>query len=136
MSKPFKIFLLVALLALTGFLAWKFLLNASGPTTALQTQPEVEETPSSDSPDNSPEDNPTPQPFTEAVRTATSAAELTQTAQTTEEWSTVGVQWDNAMQLMMKVPEDHEQYAIAQDRIPTYQANRDYAFTNAGLLEP
>ena len=119
-------------------------MNTPGPSTALQPpRPEVKTPDSGDSasssvttPTSSPANNSTPQPFAEAVRNATSAAELTQTAQTPEEWSVVAIKWDDAMQLMMKVPEDHEQYAIAQDRIPTYQANRDYAFTNAGLLEP
>ena len=121
MSKPFKIFLVVALLAVAGLLAWKFLLPSSSETTASQpSQPAATDL----------------EPFAEAVRTATRAAEQTQTAQTTEEWATVAVQWDNAMQFMMKVPEEHEQYAIAQNRIPIYQDNRDYAFTNAGLLEP
>lgn len=135
MSRPFKIFLAIALLALAGFLAWRFLFNASNSPTARQA-PEVVETDSSIEVSDRPNPEPNPETFTEAVRVATSAAELTQTAQTLEEWAAVGVQWDDAMQLMMKVPEDHEQYEIAQDRIPTYQANRDYAFTNAELLEP
>lgn len=135
MSKPFKIFLAIASVILAGFLAWKFFLNASSPTTARQPQSDLE-APASENAGNSPTADPTLQSFAEAVRHAMSAAESTQTAQTPEEWAAIGVQWDNAMQLMMKVPEDHEQYAIAQDRIPTYQANRDYAFTNAGLLEP
>ncbi|MGD1904538.1 MAG: hypothetical protein ACFB0C_00930 [Leptolyngbyaceae cyanobacterium] len=129
MSKSFKIFLVAALLALTGFLAWKFLLSPSSePTvnTPAETTEETEpQTPTA-----------RPEPFGEAVRTATMAAELTQTATTPEEWSEVGVLWDSAMQFMMKVPEDHAQYGTAQDRIATYAGNRDYAFTNAGLLDP
>jgi len=77
-----------------------------------------------------------PEPFAEAVRLATGAANLAQTAQTTEEWGQVGVKWDEAAQFMLKVPENHEQYSIAQDRIPTYQKNRDDALTRAGLLSP
>jgi hypothetical protein len=75
------------------------------------------------------------EPFVEAVRVATRAAELVQGAQTQAEWAQIGVQWDTAMQLMIKVAADYEKYAIAQDRIPTYQINRDYAFTQAGLLK-
>lgn len=127
MSKPFKIFLVVALLATVGFLLGKILLQPSGQTLAPTANPDAETTTAAVA---------QPEPFAEAVRNATSAAELTQTAQTPEAWAEVGVQWDTAMQFMMKVPQEHEQYAIAQDRIPTYQANRDYAFTNAGLLEP
>lgn len=142
MSKSFKISLVVALLVLMGVLAWRFLFNVSDQTPASPPAQPEETIPSDSAAINSGNANSgntnsvNAEPFAEAVRTATRAAELTQTAQTPEEWAAVGVEWDNAMQLMMKVSADHERYAIAQDRIPTYQANRDYAFTNAGLLEP
>lgn len=135
MSRPFKYFLLAFSLTLIGFLAWKVLFDISSPTTAQPLSASVETPPAQDA-SNRPVPASEAEPFAAAVQNATSAAALTQTAQTTAEWAAVGVQWDNAMQLMMKVSADHEQYEIAQDRIPTYQANRDYAFTNAGLIEP
>lgn len=71
-------------------------------------------------------------PFAEAVRRATSAAEATQTASTPEEWQAVATDWEAAITLMQAVPQDNPNYATAQDRIPTYQNNLAYARGNAG----
>jgi hypothetical protein len=71
-------------------------------------------------------------PFAEAVRRATSAAEATQTASTPEEWQAVATDWEAAIALMQAVPQDNPNYATAQDRIPVYQNNLAYARSNAG----
>lgn len=70
-------------------------------------------------------------PFAEAVRRATSAAEATQTASTSEEWQAVATDWEAAIALMQAVPQDNPNYQTAQDRIPVYQNNLAYARSNA-----
>ncbi|MEC4804700.1 MAG: hypothetical protein SAJ12_00705 [Jaaginema sp. PMC 1079.18] len=71
-------------------------------------------------------------PFVEAVRRATSAAEATQNASTPEEWQAVATNWESAISLMQAVPQDNPNYQKAQDRIPVYQKNLAYARNNAG----
>jgi hypothetical protein len=66
-------------------------------------------------------------PFKEAINQATIAAELTQSAQSKLEWEKVANHWKNALEFMKKVPSDHSNSAIAQDRVIQYQKNLDYA---------
>ena len=69
--------------------------------------------------------------FREGVNKAINAAELTQTAQTKNEWNNVATQWQQAIELMKAVPKDSPNYALAQDRITMYQRNLEYAQKNA-----
>lgn len=71
-------------------------------------------------------------PFPSAVRKATSAAQLTQTASTAEEWGQVATDWQAAIELMQAVPESNPNYSVAQDRVPVYQKNLGYAQQLAG----
>lgn len=62
--------------------------------------------------------------FSEAVKSATSAANLAQTAKTKAEWQAVAASWQKAIAAMQAIPPAAaQQHAIAQDRIPKYQAN-------------
>jgi hypothetical protein len=70
---------------------------------------------------------PTNDPFPEAVRKASSAAQLTQTASTSEEWGQVATDWQSAIELMQAVPESSPNYSVAQQRVPVYQKNLQYA---------
>lgn len=70
-------------------------------------------------------------PFRDAVNKATSAAQLTQTAQTAEEWQTVANDWQAAIALMQAVPEGDPNYAVAQQKAAEYQKNLEYAQQNA-----
>ncbi|WP_448561831.1 hypothetical protein [Trichothermofontia sp.] len=79
------------------------------------------------SPAASPVASPAADPFREAVNRATSAAQLTQTARTRQEWETVAAQWREAIALMQAVPADSPNYATAQDRAVAYQKNLTYA---------
>ena len=81
-----------------------------------------------------PVSNPSPQaePFQEAVRKATNAAQLTQSAQTSAEWQTVAKQWQEAITLMKAVPPSHPQYNIATQKAGEYENNLQYAKENAG----
>ncbi|MBC6424662.1 MAG: hypothetical protein GDA43_06595 [Hormoscilla sp. SP5CHS1] len=62
-----------------------------------------------------------------AINKATSAAELTQTAQTKADWETVASQWTEAIELLKIVPSDHPEYDRAQQKIVEYQKNLEYA---------
>lgn len=65
--------------------------------------------------------------FRRAVNRAMSAAELTQTAASREEWRTVAMWWQEAIDLMKMVPITNEKHQIAQDRIGEYGRNLEYA---------
>lgn len=73
--------------------------------------------------------------FAEAVRVAGQAAVDGQTATTTAEWLDLAARWQRASDLMGEIPEGSEQYAIAQDRVTTYQANSQDALTRAATQE-
>jgi hypothetical protein len=75
----------------------------------------------------SPEASPATDPFREAVNKATEAANLTQTANTAEQWQQIATLWQEASDLMAEVPEDNPNYATAQDRVGTYRNNAAYA---------
>jgi hypothetical protein len=75
---------------------------------------------------------PTGNPFSEAVRKATSASQLAQTAASPEDWGQVAADWQAAIALMQAVPKSNPQYAVAQQRVPLYQKNLQYAQQKAG----
>lgn len=72
-------------------------------------------------------ESPKIQAFRWAVNRAMSAAELTQTATSKEEWSTVAAWWQEAIKLMGDVPRTHPRYKLAQEKIEEYQRNLAYA---------
>lgn len=65
--------------------------------------------------------------FRLAVKWATQAATLTQTAKTIADWKQVGTNWQSAIKYMNQVSVDSPHYAIAQDRIAVYSRNLSYA---------
>jgi serine/threonine-protein kinase len=71
-------------------------------------------------------------PFRDALNTATKAAQLTQSAQTPEDWAVIVALWDAAIDQMAAVPTDSPNYPTAQDRLSSYPANRRYAKQKAG----
>jgi hypothetical protein len=72
--------------------------------------------------------------FAEAVRKATSAANLAQTAKTKADWLKVAGEWQAASALMQKVPADSPNAAIAQNRAPQYAQNAAIAKARAQEL--
>lgn len=70
---------------------------------------------------------PTLDSFKEAVNQAMSAAKLTQTAKTKEEWNQVMSLWEKAIVHLNLVPQTHPNYAKAQQKITEYQRNLEYA---------
>lgn len=65
--------------------------------------------------------------FRWAVNRAMNAAELTQTAASKDEWSTVSTWWKEAIDLMQSVPKSHPKYSLAQQKIQEYQQKLVYA---------
>ncbi|MBK4732255.1 hypothetical protein JJD41_20635 [Oxynema sp. CENA135] len=66
-------------------------------------------------------------PFAEAVRKATQAAQLAQTAETQAQWNQVANLWQQASDLMNAVPESSANYSQAQPRVETYRQNMEVA---------
>lgn len=58
------------------------------------------------------------------------AAELTQTAEFSEEWATVVMDWQQAIALMKAVPKTSPNSAIAQEKVVEYERNMQYAQSN------
>ncbi|WP_416666608.1 hypothetical protein [Egbenema bharatensis] len=69
--------------------------------------------------------------FRWAVNRAMSAAELTQIAQSREEWTTVADWWQEAVEFMEAVPRTHPKYDVAQQKVEEYQNNLSYAMGKA-----
>jgi len=69
--------------------------------------------------------------FSLAVKQATQAAALTQTASTIAEWKAVSTHWQSAIQYMNDISVDSPHYAIAQDRLGVYSRNLSYAESKA-----
>lgn len=66
-------------------------------------------------------------PFRDAVNQAIKASDLTQTAQTAEEWQEVVDAWNAAITGMEDVPETHEQSDLAREKALEYRQNLNYA---------
>ncbi|HEY9598060.1 MAG TPA: hypothetical protein V6D33_10355 [Cyanophyceae cyanobacterium] len=97
---------------------------SQSPLPALSTNP-----PSNPSPTTSetPVSLPQSDPFRDAVNTAMSAATLTQSAQSQDDWNTISAQWQKAITLMKTVPASSPNYTVAQKKVGEYQLNLDYA---------
>jgi hypothetical protein len=66
-------------------------------------------------------------PFHEAVNQAMSAAELTQVANTADQWNLVASRWLGAIILMRAVPSTDPRYELAQSKVEEYSKNLAYA---------
>jgi hypothetical protein len=69
--------------------------------------------------------------FVEAVRLAEQTSQSSQTAQSSAEWLGLAAQWQKASDLMGQVPATDNRYRTAQDRVTTYQQNREIALLKA-----
>lgn len=74
-----------------------------------------------------------PDSFGEAVNAAMSASETTQSATSREDWKQFTERWQEAIALMLAVPESSENYQTAQAKAGEYEPNLAYAKQNAGL---
>ncbi|MCT7983770.1 hypothetical protein NG796_10715 [Laspinema sp. A4] len=77
-----------------------------------------------------------PNPVSQAIAQATSAANLTQTAATWEEWDRVIQHWQEAIARLKTVSIEHPHRDFAQTRLPVYQKNLTYARQQFDRLDP
>ena len=71
-------------------------------------------------------------PWYDAVNKALAASNAVQKAKTPEEWQKVVTLWEEAIDLMKKVPQSDTNYALAQQKALEYEKNLTYAKGNAG----
>lgn len=75
-------------------------------------------------------------PFSEAIRLATQAAAVGQTATTYGQWLDLANRWQRASALMALVTPDHPHYGEAQTRVLSYRQNSTVALAKAEALAP
>jgi len=83
-------------------------------------------------PDNLPEFD----AFNQSVRLATQAANGGKTATTYAEWLDLANRWQQASDLMKRIPLDHPRYTEAQERVLSYRQNSEVALAKANMLTP
>ncbi len=73
--------------------------------------------------------SPTTQPerFQDGLDAGMSAASITQSAQSKDDWKLVVSRWQSAINLLKTVPKSSQNYAKAQQKIAEYQRNLAYA---------
>ncbi len=96
-----------------------------------QTEPQTTEPSPSPTPSVLPVAASQPDTFGDAVNKAMSAAQLTQTASTPEQWDTVAKTWQEAIALMKAVPQSSPNSAVARQKVEEYGGNLQYARRNA-----
>ncbi|HZG39894.1 MAG TPA: hypothetical protein VEZ50_14550 [Nodosilinea sp.] len=69
-------------------------------------------------------------PFRQGSEQAMAAAELTQTAKFSEEWTEVALGWQKAIAYMRSVPTGSPNAALAQAKVAEYERNLQYAQSN------
>jgi hypothetical protein len=79
--------------------------------------------------------SPATNPFSDGVRSATNAAELTQTALSVDHWRQVADEWQAAIDSMKAVQISDVNYETAQQRVAAYQKNLAYAQQNFEHLQ-
>lgn len=74
-------------------------------------------------------------PFVLAVRIAQQSVEDGRDATTAAAWLDLAVRWQRASDLMAEVPPEDDRYAIAQDRVQAYAANKTMALQEAEKIQ-
>ncbi|KKD35465.1 hypothetical protein [Limnoraphis robusta] len=75
-------------------------------------------------------------PLNQAMNKAQSAANLTQTAKSYDQWNQVYSGWKDAISLLENLPESHQKSDFAQQKITEYQSNLDYAKQQMTRTDP
>lgn len=65
-------------------------------------------------------------PFAEAIRSATEASQLTQTAKTYQEWEKISQLWQQSIAQMQEVSNSDSNFELAQQKVKEYQTNGAY----------
>ncbi|MEA5448130.1 hypothetical protein VB780_06080 [Leptolyngbya sp. CCNP1308] len=71
-------------------------------------------------------------PFRQGSEQAMKAAELTQSAEFSEEWAEVVILWQQAIAHMRSVPNASANGALAKEKVAEYERNLQYAQSNVG----
>jgi hypothetical protein len=79
---------------------------------------------------------PASEAFRQAVNKATSAAQLTQSAKSRQDWNAIVTLWQDAVDLMHAVPRSSGNYKLAQKKASEYQNNQRYAQSKVLELTP
>ena len=102
----------------------------------VETTPDLEvnsATPADVPPENSP---PPPDTYPDALKKATLALTLSQSAQSTDDWALVAGRWQQAIDLMKAVPSSSENYNSVAAKITDYSRKRDAAKVKANQPVP
>ncbi len=96
----------------------------------VQHSPRAIETTPTPPPPPAPETPPTPDPWQQAISHALQAADLNQRAKFRHEWEAVATHWQQAIAFLHRVPRDHVNSDLAQQKIGEYSRNLAYASGN------
>ncbi len=118
---------LALLLLLVGWATKDWL----GVDLGLRSQPDTD----TDTADPAPAAPTGQDPFVLAVRIAQQSVEDGRDATTAAAWLDLAVRWQRASDLMAEVPPEDDRYAIAQDRVQTYAANKTMALQEAEKIQ-
>jgi hypothetical protein len=80
--------------------------------------------------------SPQQDPFVMAVRIARQSVEDGRSSTTVDQWLELAMRWQRAADLMAQVPANDSRYAVAQDRIAVYSANKQRALEEAEKRKP
>jgi hypothetical protein len=80
--------------------------------------------------------SPQQDPFVMAVRIAQQSVEDGRSSTTVDQWLELAMRWQRAADLMAQVPANDSRYAVAQDRIAVYSANKQRALEEAKKRKP
>ncbi|MFM7219880.1 MAG: hypothetical protein ACKO21_06670 [Nodosilinea sp.] len=80
--------------------------------------------------------SPQQDPFVMAVRIAQQSVEDGRSSTTVDQWLELAMRWQRAADLMAQVPASDSRYAVAQDRIAVYSANKQRALEEAEKRKP
>ena len=80
--------------------------------------------------------SPQQDPFVMAVRIAQQSVEDGRSSTTVDQWLELAMRWQRAADLMAQVPASDSRYAVAQDRIAVYSANKQRALEEAEKRRP
>lgn len=71
--------------------------------------------------------DPQQDPFREAINKASVTSQMVQSAKTQEDWNMVILQWQETIDLMMRVPSSSPNYKLARQKAVEYQKYLEYA---------
>ncbi|MEB3211436.1 MAG: hypothetical protein VKL39_08770, partial [Leptolyngbyaceae bacterium] len=103
-------------------------------TIAPSASPQASESPATNTPQQTaaaPNDT-----YPDAINRASSAFNLSQSAQSQDDWLLVSNRWQQAIELMASVPSSSPNHADAQQKLTEYRRNLSYAREQAALPVP